>query len=381
MSNNPGDFKKTPLGWKWFLWVVLAIPLTVYIIVSTNQIWPNLFWLSLLSAITVVGCSFYVARHTTDSDINVKKAAIIGATLIEGFLVLNSFIHGAASRNFETAKLAEIEESKKLQESIEATERINKSESERALAQATADKQAANRAEAERRKYLTTGVISNRQSEKQTTLPNRANTIVNESKQNNLENTIIKIDSPAQALSRSFWPVFVGFLLEILTSAASGLAVLWTRLELKDELYASLPSPTNTANFEIQTAPVTAPVEPPPGSLKPPQKTAPKNRPRHYPDAGSDPGTLIKTTEGTFWQVLNRQFPDIPGIRYSGKTKKTVIEVWTEEGKWITQFGKRKLEELDKLDKDLRLSKIRDAINSATIKKSETAFAASSQPR
>jgi hypothetical protein len=132
--------------------------------------------------------------------------------------------------------------------------------------------------------------------------------------------------------------------------------------------------------------PVRPPFEKPLASLATTPETALKGTAPNYPDAGTS-GAEGKTAptpdlgavavrEGNCWRVLGRLLPDLSDVRYTGKPKKTVIEVWTQEGQYLCQFGKRELERSDELPQDARFAKIEDKIEAAKVRQSEREFSA-----
>lgn len=406
------DFKKTPIWWKWFLWTVLVLPLSFYIIYSTAHTWPSLLWLAIPGAVTVVGCSIYVARHITDIQNLLRSRAFTAAVFLESALILNGSLHGGISRAYENANVAEVQRKSRLDEKLkvdrektENFERRQKAESERLLAQAQADKNAAAKLRAQTDQFRTTGIIKGKPVDNSIPVPFNPSTTSIEPQGYEPDE---KFDSPAKVLKDWFPFVFGGFILEIIAAAIGGFSVLHKRLEFENKTdqpqnsdnqkpyqssQTSLPFRSGTANFDAKKAnletPMITPAKRPEVYLRGIPAKRPQNAPRHTPEAypnagidgGTDAGVLRQTPQGVYWEVLGRPFPVIEGIRYAGKRKKTVVEVWTEGREWITQFRKSLILELDQIsDLEENLSHKRDVINKALASKSEKEFASNSTP-
>lgn len=406
------DFKKTPIWWKWFLWAVLVLPLSFYIIYSTTHTWPSLLWLAIPGGITVVGCSIYIARHITDIQNLLRSRAFTAAVFLESALILNGSLHGGISRAYENAGIAEVQRKSKLEERLkvdrektENFERRQRAESEKLLAQAQADKNAAAKLRAQTDQFRTTGIIRTKRIDNSNSVNIAISPTPIESQESETEE---KFDSPAKVLKDWFPFVFGGFILEIIAAAIGGFSVLHKRLEFENKTTqteipdnqkpyqtseTSLPSRPKTANFDTQKvypqAHAKTPARRPKANLRGIPAKRPQSTPRltseAYPnpgtDRGTDAGVLRQTPAGTYWEVLGRTFPVIKGIRYAGKRKKIVVEVWTEGREWVTQFRKSLILELDQIpDLEKNLSRKRDIINKALASKSEKDFASNSTP-
>jgi hypothetical protein len=89
---------------------------------------------------------------------------------------------------------------------------------------------------------------------------------------------------------------------------------------------------------------------------------------------GAEP-VLATDGEGRqVWSVLGRFWPIILGVRYKGKPKKTVLEIWDTDGAWIGQLGKREVVYFDSFEPKQRIQLIADRIAKMKVLRSEQNF-------
>lgn len=237
--SNESDFTKHAVGWKWLAWGCLVLPLTLYIIKSTADTWPNLLTMAWLGGIATVGLSFYVAIHTTDSDTIVRNRALIAAVIVEIALIFNAVVHGGGSRAFENAEVAIAERrqeedraEKRRRQKAEDDRLASEAEAKRLQAEKLATDSAARLTDAEVRKYRTTGIIARPAPARAVPSPTSAPLIAavaDESPEVVAARKPVKLMTPAEALDAWYWWVFGGLMCEMFLSAVAAFMVLRER--------------------------------------------------------------------------------------------------------------------------------------------------------
>ena len=421
-------FSETPLFWKWVLWAVLILPLTTYVIYSTWETWPSLLPLALLGAVTVVGSSFYVARHLTDIDDLVRNRAIVAAILIEIAMLFNAIAHGGGARAFENAKVGEVEREKwlNLNAQVEAQRadnlsKINQSEKEKADAQARLEKQSALRTDAETRQARLTGIRP----------PIRSALSPSSSPPPSVQWDAPRVTpaaaafllSPAQVLENWFWRVFSGLILELSFAVGGGLLVLRETLVDRDKngiadyrernvarsttQRPSLPSLAAVPSAPLRVGaapggkPAVANVSAPGAANHPLAGTSaptphlgaapggnresapgPHSVGANDPHLGAAPGADLKQVEpgtgkGYGRLIIGREMPDIEDVEWEGKNSSGVIVAgWTpgrqpgdRRAPRLGQFGKTELARLDLLDANEFDRQVREQVEEWKIEK------------
>lgn len=249
MFNNDSDFTKHNFSfWKWVAWSVITLPLSGYVLKSTYDLWPDLIWMALFSAIAVIGSSLYTAVYTTENAVTLRNVALTALGVIELALFINAAAHGGGARAFENATAAreerQIDENRQLEiqkQKTDAEAKIAEAQAKQAeslakLAQADAAKlDAANRLSKRTGRPVAAPVLTPSLS---LTAPVEAATPALEvasiatdadlKKKKEAE----KVVSPAEVRDKWFWAIFAGLLLEL--GAAIGGAYKVTRTRLAD---------------------------------------------------------------------------------------------------------------------------------------------------
>lgn len=252
MFNNDSDFTKHNFSfWKWVAWSVITLPLSGYVLKSTYDLWPDLIWMALFSAIAVIGASLYTAVYTTENAVTLRNVALTALGVIELALFVNAAAHGGGARAFENASAAreerQIDENRQLEiqkQKAEAEAKIAEAQAKQAeglakLAQADAAKlDAANRLSKRTGRAVVAPVLTPSMAlaapvevaPAQAPAPEIASIATDADLKK--KKAAEKDASPAEVRDKWFWAIFAGLLLEL--GAAIGGAYKVTRTRLAD---------------------------------------------------------------------------------------------------------------------------------------------------
>lgn len=251
MFDNDSDFTKHNFSfWKWVAWAVITLPLASYVLKSTYDLWPDLIWMAVFSAIAVIGASLYTAVYTTENAVSLRNVALTALGVIELALFVNAAAHGGGARAFENATAAreerQIDENRQLEiqkQKMEAEAKIAEANAKQAdslakLAQADAAKlDAANRLAKRNGRPVAAPALSPQMSlvapVEAAPAPEIANIATDADLKKKKEAE--KVTSPAEVRDRWFWAIFVGLLLELGAAIGGAYKVTRTRLADKDK--------------------------------------------------------------------------------------------------------------------------------------------------
>lgn len=238
------DFKKRSVPfWTWFLWMGIILSLIAYIVKSTNDVWPELFWMAILGAVAIASASIYVTAHSREIIASVRGKALNAKYAMVAALIINVIMHGGAGRQVGIAQHSrteqqESEDRRQSQLNQDSANRVREAEANARVSEAEAKKAGAEerRYWAQIQRYNQTGVRPSDAKPKATQKPDEkpsSEIPATPKLENDKGKPVASIQSPlSPAQTANWWFPFAfgGFILELLVAAGSSYVVYRERI-------------------------------------------------------------------------------------------------------------------------------------------------------